>query len=79
LEKGVNINHQDHRGQTALMYFAQFERHPWTIQWLLRHGADVNVVDKSGQTALDKLSSKYWDDKKRKLLLDAGAKSALNR
>ena len=79
LEKGVKINRQDQNGRTALMVVTKDGRSPWPIQWLVDHGADINMVDKSGKTALDQLGRGYYDDKKRKVLIESGAKSALTR
>ena len=79
VEKGVKVNNRDKSGQTALITLAQYERGTWPLQWLLSNGADVNLVDKAGQTALDKLGRGYYEDKKRKVLLEGGAKSALTR
>ncbi len=76
-DKGVNIDNIDHRGTTLLMYFAKYGKSTFPLEWLLTHGADVNLIDKNGQTVLDKLGNGYYEDRKRKVLLKAGAKSAL--
>ncbi len=48
LEKGVNVNHQDHNGMTAMMLYPDKD----TIKELIRAGADIHLADKNGDTVL---------------------------
>lgn len=48
LERGVDVNHADNDGMTALMFFMDKE----ASKELLRAGADVNRADHEGNTAL---------------------------
>ena len=52
LEKNANPDLQRNNGWTALMY-ASYHCHKETVQLLLNHGADVNLKNEEGQTALD--------------------------
>jgi hypothetical protein len=47
-----DINHQDHFGNTALMYAAVLNA-PQIVQFLLDHGADATLKSNSGHTAYD--------------------------
>eukprot|EP00438_Fugacium_kawagutii_P014294 Skav226011 [mRNA] locus=scaffold1010:217200:217364:+ [translate_table: standard] len=51
LERGVPINHTDELGQTALFYAAR-QGHAGTIKYLMRKGANPNLLDKNGETAI---------------------------
>jgi len=52
LERGANINaRDDEHGATALIY-AGGNRHIKVVRLLIENGADVNLQDKSGRTAL---------------------------
>ena len=48
LDKGVNVNHTDNDGRTALMLITDKD----IIKGLLQAGAEINVADNSGNTAL---------------------------
>jgi ankyrin repeat protein len=49
---GINVNEQDRRGLSPLMY-AALNNHPDMISFLLDNGADINMTDKmAGSTAL---------------------------
>ncbi len=48
-EKGCNINYQNKDGETALMNFHGYSH---GVKTLLNHGADPNLEDKKGETAL---------------------------
>jgi ankyrin repeat protein len=67
LNKGADINGQDHAGRTALME-AAFGGHAETIEALLVRGADVNARDHVGWTALMEASSKSHIEIVRALL-----------
>ncbi len=77
LKKGADVNAQDAcDGQTALMIAAERDDHR-TVEVLLKHGANVNLKDKEGNTALMFAVKKnwHWGGKTIKLLLDHGAKN----
>ena len=67
LNKGADINGQDHAGRTALME-AAFGGHAETIEALLVRGASLNVRDNDGWTALMEASSKSYVEIARTLL-----------
>ena len=48
LERGVDVNHADNNGMTALM----LNTYKDTAKELIRAGADVNIADNRGNTAL---------------------------
>src|SRR5205807_4173908 len=52
LDKKADVNAQDDRGRTALMYAAE-SGHLQNAKALLAEGANVRRKDKKGQTALD--------------------------
>ena len=65
----------DHEGFTPLIH-ACFERHLPTIEFLIRHGADVNAVSQNGKTALSEIVHGEVDDNSvacLRALLRAGA------
>ena len=47
---GANVDARDETQGTLLMYFAR-QGKAEAVQWLLAHGADRNVRNKSGKTA----------------------------
>jgi uncharacterized protein len=52
LNAGCDINAADNKGRTPLMYAAIFER-PGVVNLLLKRGANINVKDHDGLSALD--------------------------
>lgn len=51
VKRGANINAGDNLGRTFLMWAVIFSRSD-IVQWLVRNGADINLVDGSGMNAL---------------------------
>ena len=51
-EHGINLNHADFTGSTALHYAAE-RNLPTVVRELVVRGADINVLNGKGQTALD--------------------------
>jgi len=52
VEKGVNINIEDEKGKTPLMYAAQYNHNAIMIKYLLKYGAEIDSRDNEGITAL---------------------------
>jgi ankyrin repeat protein len=50
--RGANVDARDDRRGTLLMYFAR-RGHAGAVQWLLAHGADRHVRNRSGKTAAE--------------------------
>lgn len=50
-EYGLNLNERNESGETALMQAAKNKSHD-AMAWLIRAGADVNIMDHSGSTPL---------------------------
>lgn len=71
LKKGVDVNHQDNEGNTALHY-AAWEGEDKTIEILVKNGADLNIKNNYGQTPL---MFAVWNVKHcaAQTLLDLGA------
>lgn len=72
LENGASkgINMQDRCGWTALMFAAFTGLSTEVVQLLLQHGADVNLPNKNGRTALFMASEKGYVDIVKVLLLN---------
>lgn len=68
IEKKADVNHRDAAGSTALIYAAGF--HPEIAAALIKAGADVDIKNYDGFTAL----LKERNPEIKKLLKDAGAK-----
>jgi ankyrin repeat protein len=71
LKHGVNINLQNHMGQTAL-HKASKRGHLDTVRLLLDHGADSNLQDNHGSTPLH-LATCHGDQQVVQLILDHDA------
>lgn len=52
LKSGANVNELDANGRTPLINLLDSTRDPWSIETLLRHGADVNTVTPLGRHVL---------------------------
>jgi len=73
LSKGVDVNVPDHRGYTALMLAAHFDRdQPEIISMLLTHGADPSATGEN-ETALT-LAAKRGDTEVTRILRKAQTK-----
>ncbi len=51
LERGIDVNHRDYRGQTALHYLGQI-KDVKLAEELIKHGADLNIKDNFGNNPL---------------------------
>lgn len=73
LDKGVDVNHTDNDGNTALILNTKgFNCYKGVVKELVRAGADVNAVDKKGNTALY-YALKDGDQESSRLLIKKGA------
>lgn len=74
LEAGANLNTPDYDQRTAL-HVAASEGHLTTVEWLINHGAKVNVVDRFGGTPLSDASRSRSKSKKHMvaMLMEHGA------
>jgi ankyrin repeat protein len=53
LGAGADLNAEDDSRRSALMYAAQFSRHPEMVVFLLESGGDASKTDRAGKSALD--------------------------
>lgn len=53
LERGINVNNQDLKGQTVLHYLGEIKINDVNLaEDLIKHGADLNIKDKFGNNPL---------------------------
>eukprot|EP00438_Fugacium_kawagutii_P023169 Skav200826 [mRNA] locus=scaffold3034:8787:9302:+ [translate_table: standard] len=71
LERGVPLDHVDELNQSALFYAAR-EGHAGTIRYLLRQGANPNLLDTNGEPRFFYAVSKKREDAV-KALFEGGA------
>lgn len=64
LERGVDLNHTDHSGMTAMMRNTDKDM----IKELIRAGADIHLADNEGNTALHHALDNYSQDSARFLI-----------
>lgn len=64
LEKGVDVNHRDNRGRTAMMLNPDKDM----VKELFKAGADINLTDNEGNTALHHALLEYAEDTARYLV-----------
>ena len=72
LEKEVDVNHQDNAGNTALLLVAQNRCYKETVKELYRAGADLNAVNKNGDTPLH-FALQYGDKESAVFMIKKGA------
>lgn len=72
LEKDVDVNRKDERGNTALLLTAQNCCYKGVVKELVRAGADVNAENREGNTALH-YALKYGDQESSIFLIKKGA------
>lgn len=72
IDKSVDVNHIDNAGNTALLATAWNESYRNNIKELVRAGADVNVTNQRGDTALHYVL-KYGDTESARFLIKKGA------
>ena len=59
----MDVNDSDKEGKTALMYAAEEKCNPEVVVVLLKAGADINAMDKTGKTALERLEANKFCQK----------------
>lgn len=69
---GVDLNHTDNSGMTALMIHANNRCYKDTIKELMQAGADINIMDNKGNTVLYYVL-KYGDSGVARYLIKKGA------
>ena len=72
LEKGVDVNRRDDQGMTALMLNADHYCFKDVIKPLIQAGADIQVADNDGNTALH-YALQYGDQGVARYLIKKGA------
>ncbi len=72
LEKEVDVNRTDNRGNTALILNAENQCYKDVIKELVRAGADVNIADNNGNTALYH-ALRYGNQEAARFLIKKGA------
>ncbi len=72
LDKGLDVNRRDERGNTALMVAMDNQGHKGIVKELFRAGADVNAENKNGSTALH-LALRWGDQESAIFLIKKGA------
>lgn len=72
LENGVDVNHVDNNGNTALIINTQNFCYKGVIKELVRAGADVNAVNNSGDNALH-YALRYGNQEVARFLVKKGA------
>lgn len=71
LEQGLNINHQEKTGHSAL-HFAVLKPEPTMAEFLLSKGADPKAVTQEGDTIAHYVAESVYSEKLIKTILDRG-------
>lgn len=74
LERGVDVNHRDNAGRTAMMLNPDKDM----VKELIKAGADVNLVDNEGNTALHHALQEYSEGTARYLIKKGADYSRIN-
>ncbi len=72
LDKGVDVNHRDNNGNTALILNTKNQCYKNVVKELIRAGADVNITDNTGSTALH-YALRYGSQDVARFLVKKGA------
>lgn len=72
LDKNVDVNRTDNRGNTALILNTQNQCYKEVVKELVRAGADVNIADHNGNTALYH-ALRYGNQEVARFLIKKGA------
>jgi ankyrin repeat protein len=73
ISNGADVNARDEKGNTPLMYAAQFNKNPEVTRMLLDAGAEVNTRNIYGWTPLMYAAQFNKNPEVTRMLLDAGA------
>ena len=74
IDAGADVNLQGGRSQWTALHYATNVADPVAVKILLDHGAQVDILDKGGKTALA-LAKEHWSEEKAEViqLLEAAA------
>ncbi|MEZ0223470.1 MAG: ankyrin repeat domain-containing protein [Alphaproteobacteria bacterium] len=63
IARGSDVNERDAKGETGIIHATKFGCRTGAIKILLEHGAEVDVADETGKTALDYCADGKKDDR----------------
>ena len=72
LDKNVDVNHRDDRGNTALIIAMDNQGRKGIVKELIRAGADVNAENRNGDTALH-MALRWGDQESAIFMIKKGA------
>lgn len=85
VQKGVEINSQNFDFQSTCLHYAAYNGNLQMVEFLLKNGASVEIVDKHGRTPLfdaiytpRNYKPPTWDSKVINILLANGARATVN-
>ena len=78
LAHGCDINHSDHKGQTALFHLT-YDNNAELARFLIEHGADVNHRDNAGNTPLQVMTAETNTAVVRLLIKHGADPNAVNK